>query len=404
MTTNNILQNVITYQKSSLAALQNNNCFINTANMKFKNFDKQHPANRGDTVSFDLPTRFISSSSLTATFQGVEQRAHSLTVDKAASVSYDYTTQQFMFNVRGYMDNAGRGAAGELGARIEEDVANATLKTYRHYGDGTTAIDTFTKLATAIAQFDNYGAAKHDRVGYLYDLAVPAIIGSGLNQFALDRNNRLANSWELGDFNNTRWVKSNHLPIHTAGSVGIAQTTLTFKSINAAGDTIVFSGAATSDAAAVKENDIFEFLQTDLFFLTFVGHTVSGNKVQFRATADAASDPGGDVSITIDPPLLSALGRNQNLNRALTTSDTVKAKPSHRAGMICSGGALFMAMPQLPDQTPYPTANAVDEKTGCSMRMYYGSSFGTPERGFIHDVIWGYTLVPEYAMRLVFPI
>lgn len=35
---NNILQQVQTYQKSGLAYLQNLNCFVKTANTKFKNF------------------------------------------------------------------------------------------------------------------------------------------------------------------------------------------------------------------------------------------------------------------------------------------------------------------------------------------------------------------------------
>lgn len=37
---NNILQQVQTYQMSNLAYLQNLNCFVSTANTKFKNFEK----------------------------------------------------------------------------------------------------------------------------------------------------------------------------------------------------------------------------------------------------------------------------------------------------------------------------------------------------------------------------
>lgn len=51
---NNILQQVQTYQLSNLAYLQNLNCFVATANTKFKNFEKL-TANLGDTVTFDLP-------------------------------------------------------------------------------------------------------------------------------------------------------------------------------------------------------------------------------------------------------------------------------------------------------------------------------------------------------------
>jgi hypothetical protein len=61
-------------------------------------------------------------------------------------------------------------------------------------------------------------------------------------------------------------------------------------------------------------------------------------------------------------------------------------------------------MPRLPEEIPFPTANKSDPESGVSLRMYYGSLFGQNQRGFVNDVIWGKTLVPEYAMRLLFPL
>ena len=80
------------------------------------------------------------------------------------------------------------------------------------------------------------------------------------------------------------------------------------------------------------------------------------------------------------------------------------ALPDHRAGLICSGDPLFLAMPRLPEEVPFPTANVIDPDSGASMRMYYGSVFGQNERGFVNDCIWGSTLVDEYAMRVVYPL
>jgi hypothetical protein len=82
----------------------------------------------------------------------------------------------------------------------------------------------------------------------------------------------------------------------------------------------------------------------------------------------------------------------------------IKALPNHRAGLIVGGNALYIGMPRLPEEVPFPTANKSDSDTGVSIRMYYGSLFGQNQRGFVHDVIWGSTLVDEYAMRVVFPV
>lgn len=409
----NILQQVQTYQLSGLAFMQNLNCFIGTANTKFKDFERL-TANLGDTVTFDLPPRMTTTNSLVVNFQPADQRVQSLTVNNQQSVSYEFTAQQFIFNVKDYMQRFGKAAIIELGAKIESNVAlNCVTNTYRFYGDGVTPISSYGQLAEALAFFRNYGSIQSDVKGYLSDIAIPSIVNSGLNQFTMDRGNKAANSWELGAFSKCEWYQSNLLPIHTAGNVGINQTTLTVLSTTldstGAVTAITFSGAGTSDASAVLQYDKFQFQdgvsgQPNLRYLTFVGHQVSANPVQFAATANAASDGSGHVTVTITPALQVNAVNTQNINAPIVAGMQVKALPSHRAGLICSGNPLFLAMPQLPDQTPFPTGNAFDSETGVSLRQYYGVQFGQNAMGMVHDCIWGSTLVPENSMAVIFPL
>jgi hypothetical protein len=413
-TADNILQQVQTYQMSNLAYLQNLNCFIATANTRFKDFDKIE-ANLGSTVTFDLPPRFVTANSLVATFQPAAQRVQSLSVNNAYNTSYVFSAEQFIFNVKDYMEKFGKAATVELGAQIEANVAlNCVTGPFRFYGDGVTAISSYQQLAQALAMFRNFGAVTTEAKGYISDVAVPSIINSGLQQFAMIRNNEIAHSWELGEFSRCDWYQSNLLPIHIAGTEGINATTLTVVSttMNANNQVtaITFSGThAATDANSVKQYDKFQFNdgvsgQTNLRYLTFTGHQVSANPVQFMATADAASTGGSQVTVSIYPPLQATVGANQNLNTAIVAGMQVSVLPSHRAGMITAGDPLFLAMPKLPEEVPFPTANKTDPDTGVSMRMYYGSKFGENQRGMIHDVIWGSTLVPEYAMGIIFPL
>jgi hypothetical protein len=139
-------------------------------------------------------------------------------------------------------------------------------------------------------------------------------------------------------------------------------------------------------------------------YLTFIGHIPSAQPVQFRATA-AAATVANSITINIFPALVWAGGNpNQNLNNPLAAGMTVRALPSHRAGLIVGGDALFLAMPRLPDQAPFPTANESDPDTGVSLRLTYGTLFGQNQFGWIHDIAWGSTLVPEYSMRVIFPL
>jgi len=412
---NNILQQVITYNDSGLALLLNSFAFVSTSNKKFQRFNDDIPKNLGDTVSFDLPPRFTTTNSLVVSFQSAEQRVQQLTVNKQASTAYEFTAQQFIFNVRDYMDKFGKSAIAEIGTKVESDVAElAETNTFRFYGDGITPISTYLQLANSLAFFRNFGAVKDNTMGYLSDLTFPQVVNSGLNQFTLDRGNREAMSWEIGDFSNCKWYQSNLLKTHLSGTEGNAGTTLTVVSVvtNAEGGVIqiTFSGtSAASDANSIKAYDKFQFSdgvagQTDLRFRTFIGHIVSQSPVQFRATADAASTAGSQVTVDIFPALQAAAGKNQNINTPIVAGMQVTVLPNHRCGLIMAGNPLFLAMPKLPEEVPYPTSVSQDPDSGASIRQYYGSLFGQNMRGMVHDIIWGRTLVDEYAMMVALPV
>jgi len=433
---NNQLQQVITYQKADLAWLLNSFAFISIANKKFKNFQDSAPSNLGDTVSFDLAPRYNTYNGLVITLQDSVQRVQNLVCSQAANVSTGYTDQQFLFNVRDYMDRFGMSAIKELGSLIESDIAKNVISgvrisdpqnsnfgqlqtssgPYRFYGDGVTPINSYGQLAQALANFRDYGAAPNDTQGILPMSNVPGIINTGLNQFTLNKNNETQMSWELGRFSDCEWYQSNLLPIHTAGTVGDTAApgnVLTLVSTNdptgANITQLTFSGAGTSDVNAIKAGDLLQFNdgvsgKPNLRYRTFIGHVPSSQPVQFRATADAASTGGGQVTISIFPALVSVQNQNQNLNVALQAGMTVTVLPSHRAGVIMSGKPLYMAMPKLPDQSPFDTVSEMDKDSGASLRHYYGVQFGQNVRAYVRDAIWGSTLIPENSMRLIFPM
>ncbi len=412
---NNIVQNVQTYNKADLAYLQNNNCFLSTANKKYRDFEKANPANLGDTITFDKPPRFVAADGLVVSFQGVEQRVQSLTVDKSKNVGIDISAQQLIFNLEEYMSRFGKGAIEELGAVIESDVAGLCESApYRFFGNGVTPIASFNQLASALAFFRNFGAAKDNTKGYLSDIAIPDIVGSGLNQFVPAGNEELRNSWELGAFSKCEWYESNLLPEHISGTEGQAGSTLTVVSTTSNSDggviTITFSGtSAATDADSVHLYDRFQFQdnvsgQPNLRFRTFTGHKPSACPVQFKATAPAASTGGSQVTVSIDPPLQATSGKNQNITQQIVAGMQVKVLPSHRVGMIQSGNQFYLAMPPLPDTDPFTSSVVVDMDTGASLRMYTGAQFGQNLYGTVHDSIWGKTQVSDNAMAVIFPL
>ncbi len=429
----NILQTVQTYQRSSLALLYNLCCHLSTANMKFKDFDKIQ-ANLGSTVTFDLPPRAVTTAGLVALFQPAVQRVQNLVADQANNSSFAVTAQQRIFNLEkgeeDYMRVFGKSFIAELANLVEGNIAqnwasavvsqvDGSLNTfsgpYRFFGNGSTAISSFNQLAQMHMLFKNYGSVAEGMKVYLPDTVVPSVVGNGINQFVPQRNDDIAMSWEIGDWGTplVKYYQSNLMPIHVSGNTGVNAQTLTVVSTNdPTGQNvtqITVSGATNSDANAIFAGDVFQFAdgvssQPNMRYLTFIGHLPSANPVQFRAVANAGANGSGLVTINITPALNWAGGQNQNLNNPIAAGMQLLTFPSHRCGGVLGGDAFYVAMPQLPEQDPYPTANENDPETGASLRLTYGSLFGQNQTGMIYDEVHGSVIVPEYSMRLLVPL
>jgi len=265
--------------------------------------------------------------------------------------------------------------------------------------------------------FKNYGAVNHGMKVILPDVVESAIVGSGLTKFTLDRSNKGASSWEVGSFGTPpiEYYRSNLMPTHTAGTIGNSAgasqvVTVTGLVTDSSGNVTALqcSTPVTTDANAIASGDLLQFNdavsgQPNMRFLTFIGHTQSAQKVQIRATALCASS-GGTITIPIYPYLSAAPGPNQNINNAVAIGMKLTVMPSHLCGLVVGGEALFVAMPRLPATDPYDSSVETDIETGVSMRMYRGYVLDQSTYGLFRNVIWGSTLVPEYAMRILFPI
>lgn len=413
----NIFQAVATYNKSGLGRLLNSMVFVSTANNKFREFNTDFAANLGSSITGDLPPRFIANDGLVVdTFDSVEQRVFTLTVNAAKNVNYAVDNEEQIFNLdpMDYMKDFGDSMILSLANKVETDVATDILgHTFRFFGDGITNITSFGQLAKAYAFYRDFGAAEGMLDSYIDMMAAPDIINSGLNQFVLKRNDENANSWELGEFNNVRHYTTNLLPVQNAGTLGNDQAVLTVVSTVGSGTAadpitgIVFSGAG-SDDDAVKQNDLGYFLdnvsgQPNIRYLNWTSYTPSASKVQLRATADAVSS-GGNVTVSIYPALQYTEGRNQNLSTNITAGMQFKFLPSHRRGAIIGGKAFYVGMPRLPKQTPYPTSSIMDSVSKVGMRMTYGAIPFRNEMGIVYDVIYGKRLIDEYAMGLIFTL
>lgn len=437
---NNALINVQTYQKCDMAYLINTYVGIGAANKKYQNFQDK-PAQLGQTVTFELAPRARSVNGLVVVNQPSVQRFQTLSATQAANSTTDYTAQQLTYNIEQYIEEFNMAGAQELGTQIETDVlrtittgvigndpqtpsAFGVPQTYsgpfRFFGNGTTAINSFGQLAKALTNFRQFGAVNNNFMGILPENVISEIVNTGLQQFTLNRNDELADSWMLGRFSNCTWAQSNLLPTHISGTIGDAGSPNNIVTVVSTNDPkgqnvtqITFTEpTAGTQTGAVKIGDLFQSVdgvagQPNLRFLTWIGHALTPLPVQFVAIADSDTSAGTftvQLRTSNDVGLSSAFGQNQNLNTPIVAGMKFQIAPSHQAGVIWSGNPLYLAMPELPDQFPFPTANKTDKESGASIRHYAGTVLGQNQQIYVRDAMWGVTLIPEQCMRVLFPL
>ena len=410
---NNILQAVTTVQNKGLVMLNNYGPVFSNGDKRFKDF-QDFVGQLGSAVSYLKQARATTVNSLVWADQDAVERIQTLTVDQAYSASQQYTDQELLYNIDplNWDKSWVKSAIISLASSIEQYVSNDfTIYPYRYYGDGNTPITSFQQLNSLLIRFRNFGTTNDMAKCFLPDFATPSIVQSGLNQFAPDRNDKLANSWELATYSKCNFMMSNQLQTHIAGTEGQAGSVLTVVSTtkNADGQitAITFSGTdGASDVDSIKAGDRFTITTANTSLLQFVGYNPSANPIQFMAASDAASTGGSQVTVTLATPLFpgDSVSDAISISTDLTAGMTASVANSHVAGCIYSGEAHQIANPQLPDQDPFATAWQTDEMTGASLRVTHGAQLGQGTVRVGVDAIAGSTMNPDLCMTILFPL
>lgn len=407
----NQLIDVATYTEAGLAMLVNSCPEIKISNGKWDTFNKI-PNQLGGVATYSLPCLVDSTDTIAfGTWGSLTQLQRSISLTKQGAVPLGISNLELIYNLEGYLGAIGKSAVATLATKVGKEVADKyQYNTYFTSGDGTAAgLSSFQQLAQAVDDFNDAGMPAGEEIcGIIPLTAKSRIVGTGLNQFAPDRNDEMANTWEIGEFNGVKWYTSNMCPQHVAGTCGKQGLTLTVIDINADGDELTVDTTLGVDANAIKKGDVLTFKDitgySNLRYLTYFGGVTTSQYVQVTATANAASDASGNIVISIDPPLVSTAGRTQNINDSVEAGMQLSVLGSHRAGAIFVRKALMLGMPDLGPTDPFDSARMEDKDTGVRLREYHGFLMGDGAYGYAHDVVWGSDLVPRYSRRLAFPM
>lgn len=314
---NNALLTPSIIAKESLAILENNLVAAGKVNRQFENqFNKI-----GNTITVRKPNKFLVTSGPGLSIQNVTEPSTAITISNQKHVDFQFSTADLTLTIEEFSDRYLKPAAVKLANQLDYDVLTLYQSTYNVVGTPGTVPNNFSFLASVGQRMDETAVPQDGRVlilnpaanwalanalssgVYVRSVAEPAFKGflASLANFEifLDQN---IQSQTVGNYSGTPIVN------------GAGQT----------GSVLVTNGWTTGVSGLLNVGDVFTI--AGVYTVNPVNLQSTGALQQFVVTATAASDGGGNSSISIYPAI-TVTGAYQ----------TVTASPANGASISVVG-------------------------------------------------------------------
>lgn len=341
-------------------------------------------ANPGQQLSFNVPqsvgTKAITPSNTQPAPADTTTAGRTLTLDQHRGSNPFKITHKERQEVRkngAVMIDAQLGqSAVDLAEELNLYLHNLYPYIYNVAGTaGTTPFASTVAGATLAIKRLSEAKAKIRR-GQMFGVLDPSAAANfkALSEFAdADRvgSNELKIAGIMGERYGVRWLEDQAVVYHTAGVPG--GTPLVNGALAAGVSSVAIDGGGAS--GTYKRGDI----------VTFAGHTQT-----YSVQADVTLNGSGVGTLTISPPLKSAVADNA----AITLT------ASHRVNLVFNRRAIYLAQRALGNPDPTNFVEITDEATNLSLRLEHMHQY--KQEAWEYDLLYGAAVIyPEYAVRLM---
>jgi hypothetical protein len=399
----------------TLRILHNESAFLGNINTEYEDQFANKGMKAGSVVNVRQPVQYTIRDGATINIQDVNEPTVPITMEAEFGIDWAFSDYDLKLTIDEFSKRYLAPAAKRLAAELDLRIATRFYRGVANFsGTPGTPISTAQAVLDAAVLLDNAACPRTDgRMLALTPLSNAKLVGgmSGLFNDQATQGKQLKNgmmSTNLGlDF-----IMSQNLPTHTVG--GLGGTPL----VNGANQGLINAGATDNPSAAttslvtdgwtaavanrLKRGDVF----------TIAGVTAvnpetkvsTGVLRQFIATADAASDGAGNLTVAIYPAIIAG-GAYQNVtarpaDNAAITVLTGTASTAYGQNLMFHRDAftLVTADMELPKGMDM-AERAVED--GVSIRFVRGYDITNNRRICRFDLLAGYGLLrPEWAVRV----
>lgn len=408
-----ITSSIITNE--TLRILHNESAFLGNINTEYADQFANKGMKAGSVVNVRQPVQYTIRDGATINIQDVNETTVPIVMEAEFGIDWAFSDYDLKLSIDEFSKRYLAPAAKRLAAELDLRIATRFYRGVANFsGTPGTPISTAQAVLDAAVLLDNAACPRTDgRMLALTPLSNAKLVGgmSGLFNDQATQGKQLKNgmmSTNLGmDF-----IMSQNLPTHTVG--GLGGTPL----VNGANQGLINSGSTDNPSAAttslitdgwtaavanrLKRGDVFTI--AGVFAVNPETKVSTGVLRQFIATADAASDGAGNLTVAIYPAIIAG-GAYQNVtarpaDNAAITVLTGTASTAYGQNIMFHRDAFTLVTADMELPKGMDMADRAVED-GVSIRFVRGYDITNNRRICRFDLLAGYGLLrPEWAVRV----
>lgn len=389
---------------TALAMFANNAPFIMTGSRIYQDDFQSSGYKIGDTLQVRRQNNFIVGDGSTAVPQDIIETVENITVAHQYHALIAYTVQDLSLRIEDFSRMFIQPAIQNIISQMEGDICSAAEQTLNFYtGTAGTPINSFNAVDIAGAKLLEQGV----NISSDAYLAMTVRDGSSLksallNQFTPVFNEEIVRQSAIGHLSYFDIFQSQNIRQHVAGAGPTLHSTDTLL-VNGAvgsGNTIVLNGATASVTNYFLPGDLISI--AGVFSVNPLSRQSTGQPMQFVITSAASSDGSGNLTIQVNPTIISATSSPlQNVSNVIPSGAAVTMVPSYNINIAYPARGLDIVCPPLYKlQVPYSSV-AIDPETGLSLAVTQTGDILGYQNLMRIDVLCGFAWHPQYAVKVL---
>ena len=389
---------------TALAMFANNAPFVMTGSRIYQDDFQNSGYKIGDTLQVRRQNNFIIGDGSTAVPQDIIETVENIVVAHQYHALIAYTVQDLSLRIEDFSRMFIQPAIQNIITQMERDICSAAeLDLYLFTGNAATPINSFQSVDLAGAKLLEMGVNISSDAYLAMSVRDGSALKSALlNNFTPVFNENIVRQSAIGHLSYFDIFQSQNIIAHVAGAGPRLHSgdTLLINGAVSSGNTLVMDGATALVTNYFVPGDVFSV--AGVSSVNPLSRSSTGQNMQFVVTANASSDAGGNITVLVQPTIISSTSSPlQNVSNAVPDDAVVTMVPSYNVNVAYPSRGLDIVCPPLYKlQVPYSSV-AIDPETGLSLAVTQTGDILGYQNLMRIDILCGFKWHPQYAVKLL---